>query len=79
VLGEAVSQTKYCYLLKVKIFGSSQNFVLATPLLTRLLRLVAPTFCQTLQSLFFNLNVGMTPYKSQLRGIEKGLFQQKDL
>jgi len=32
VLQEVVQHTKYCCSLKVKVFGPSQNFGLATPL-----------------------------------------------
>jgi len=34
VLRETVSQTKYCYSLEVKIFGLTQTFRLAAPLMT---------------------------------------------
>ena len=39
VLQEVESQTKCCYSLKVKIFGPSQKFGLATPLETTIIKL----------------------------------------
>jgi len=56
VLQEVESQTKCCYSLKVKIFGPSQKFGLATPLETTIIKLAF--FCRT-----FLFSLGMEESK----------------